>query len=85
MPERLRRADVHLVASHLFGTTCASSDARTGVVDPSLCVHGTEGLFVMDASVFPTNLGVNPQHSIMGVVWAASKALAARELHRRAA
>jgi choline dehydrogenase-like flavoprotein len=85
MPERLRRADVHLVASHLFGTTCASSDARRGVVDPSLCVHGTEGLFVMDASVFPTNLGVNPQHSIMGVVWAASKALAARELHRRAA
>jgi choline dehydrogenase-like flavoprotein len=85
MPERLRRADVHLVASHLFGTTCASSDARTGVVDPSLRVRGTEGLFVMDASVFPTNLGVNPQHSIMGVVWAASRALAARELERRAA
>jgi choline dehydrogenase-like flavoprotein len=85
MPERLRRADVHLVASHLFGTTCASSDASHGVVDPSLRVHGTEGLYVMDASVFPTNLGVNPQHSIMGVVWAASKALAARESEQRAA
>ncbi|MBN8610552.1 MAG: GMC family oxidoreductase [Deltaproteobacteria bacterium] len=84
MPARLRRADVHLVSSHLFGTACASSDAR-GVVDERFAVRGTEGLFVMDASVFPTNLGVNPQHSIMGLVWVASKALAARESERRAA
>src|SRR5690606_23942507 len=64
----LRRADVHLVASHLFGTACASSDAKQGVVDERLAVRGARGLYVMDASVFPTNLGVNPQHSIMGVV-----------------
>jgi choline dehydrogenase-like flavoprotein len=55
------------------------------VVDEHLAVRGVEGLFVMDASVFPTNLGVNPQHSIMGVVWCAAEALAARESERRAA
>ncbi|MEZ4338500.1 MAG: GMC family oxidoreductase N-terminal domain-containing protein [Sandaracinaceae bacterium] len=70
------RADFHLVASHLFGTACASSDPKLGVVDPSLAVRGVDGLYVMDASVFPTNLGVNPQHSIMGVVWQAAEDLA---------
>ena len=30
-------------------------------------VHGVEGLIVADASVIPTNLGVNPQHTIMAL------------------
>jgi|GEM_PF-3822107 hypothetical protein len=30
-------------------------------------VRGYEGLVVADASVIPTNLGVNPQHTIMGL------------------
>lgn len=81
----LKRADVHLVASHLFGTACASSDPKTGVVDEHLAVRGARDLYVMDASVFPTNLGVNPQHSIMGLVTCASEALAERALDRRAA
>lgn len=75
----LARADVHLVASHLFGTACASADPRMGVVDEQLRVRGADGLYVMDASVFPSNLGVNPQHSIMGLVWqAAARAADAR-------
>lgn len=85
-PERLdalaerpvSRADFHLVASHLFGTTSAAADPAVGVVDPSLAVRGAEGLYVMDASVLPTNLGVNPQHTIMGVVWQAAERLAER-------
>ena len=80
----LRRADVHLVASHLFGTTYAASEGR-GVVDEELRVSGVRDLYVMDASVFPTNLGVNPQHSIMGVVWCASETLADRASSRVAA
>jgi choline dehydrogenase-like flavoprotein len=48
-------------------------------------VHGAPGVFVMDASVFPTNLGVNPQHSIMGVVWRAAEELANAQTGRRAA
>ena len=81
----LRRPQVHLVASHLFGTACASSDPKRGVVGPDLAVHGRRGLYVMDASVFPTNLGVNPQHSIMGLVWVAAEQLAARAEGRQAA
>lgn len=70
------RADLHLVASHLFGTACAARDERQGVVGPDLAVRGVDGLYVMDASVFPTNLGVNPQHSIMALVWRAAERLA---------
>ncbi len=85
MPEKLKRADVHLVASHHFGTTCASSDPERGVVDENLEVHGRPGLFVMDASIFPTNMGVNPQHSIMGVTHIAATALAARSATKQVA
>ena len=81
----LRRAQVHLVASHLFGTACASSDPKRGVVGADLAVHGRDALYVMDASVFPTNLGVNPQHSIMGLVTVASEQLAERASFSRAA
>ncbi|UJR80889.1 GMC family oxidoreductase N-terminal domain-containing protein [Sandaracinus amylolyticus] len=81
----LHRSQAHLVASHLFGTACASRDPKLGVVNDELAAHGAEGLYVMDASVFPTNLGVNPQHSIMGVVWRASEMLAARATGRAAA
>ena len=30
-------------------------------------VHGTRGLWVLDASALATNLGVNPQHTIMAL------------------
>lgn len=69
--------DFHMLATHLFGTACAGNDPTRSVVGPDLRVHGVEGLYVMDASVFPTTLGVNPQHTIMGVVWRAAERLAA--------
>jgi choline dehydrogenase-like flavoprotein len=75
---QLERPDFHFMASHLFGTARAGSDPTRSVVSPTLECHSTRDLFVMDASVFPTNLGVNPQHSIMAVVWRAAEALAAR-------
>jgi choline dehydrogenase-like flavoprotein len=65
-----------VVATHLFGTCRAGTDPRTSVVDPHLRVHGIDGLYVMDASVFPTNTGVNPQHSIMAIASVAAKRLA---------
>ncbi|MDH5674238.1 MAG: GMC family oxidoreductase [Myxococcales bacterium] len=72
----LKRQRLHLMASHLFGGACAGSDPARSVVDPELRVHGVEGLHVMDASVFPDNLGVNPQHSIMAVAYHAAERLA---------
>jgi choline dehydrogenase-like flavoprotein len=38
-----------------------------GVVDENARVHGTENVYVMDGSIFPTTLGVNPQVTIMSL------------------
>jgi choline dehydrogenase-like flavoprotein len=44
-----------------------SMRSEAGVVGGDFRVHGTDNLYVVDASVFPTNLGVNPQLSIMAL------------------
>lgn len=80
-----KREQVHLVASHLFGTAVAGADPSRSVVGPDLQSHEVDGLYVMDASVFPTNMGVNPQHAIMTVVFRAAEQLAAKAVARRAA
>ncbi len=50
---------------HIFGTCRMGSDPAASVVAPDFRVHGTENLYVVDASVFPSNIGVNPQLAIM--------------------
>jgi len=74
----ITHADVHMMCSHLFGTAVAGRDAATSVVGPDLQTHDVRDLYVMDASVFPTNMGVNPQHTIMALVWRAAERLAAQ-------
>ena len=66
----------HGIASHLFGTAVMGEDPRSAVVDPTLQVHDTEGLFVLDSSVFPTNMGVNPAHTISAVARLAAQRIA---------
>lgn len=55
------------IQSHLFGGACMGRDERKSVCDGNGKVHGRERLWVVDGSVIPTTLGVNPQHTIMGV------------------
>jgi choline dehydrogenase-like flavoprotein len=55
------------ILSHLFGGCVMGQDPRDSVCDGSGKVHGRENLWVVDASVIPTNLGVNPQHTIMAM------------------
>jgi hypothetical protein len=70
VPESIGRDQLALVDR-------APLDPRASVVDPQLRVHGVRGLYVMDASVFPANTGVNPQHSIMAIALVAARRLAA--------
>lgn len=72
----IRRRDFHLLASHHFGSAAAGNDPRHSVVAQTLQTHAVRGLYVMDASALPTNLGVNPQHTIMAVVQRAAEWLA---------
>jgi choline dehydrogenase-like flavoprotein len=53
--------------THLFGTARMGADRATSVVRPDFRHHTVAGLYVADSSVFPTNLGVNPQLPIMAM------------------
>jgi choline dehydrogenase-like flavoprotein len=49
---------------HPCGTLRAGNDPRTSVLNAECQVHGIENLFVVDASFFPTSMGVNPSLTI---------------------
>jgi choline dehydrogenase-like flavoprotein len=59
--------DYSLIAAHHFGTCRMSRDGDSGVAGFDGAVHGVRGLWVLDGSLIPTNLGVNPQHTIMAL------------------
>jgi choline dehydrogenase-like flavoprotein len=66
----------HGICAHLFGTATIGKDERTGVVAADGQSFELPGLYVMDASVFPTNMGVNPQHTIAAISWVMAQGLA---------
>jgi choline dehydrogenase-like flavoprotein len=53
--------DFTLYASHPMSTASMGIDPSSSVVSPSGETHGIQDLYIADASVFPTSLGVNPQ------------------------
>jgi len=65
----------HTIAAHLFGTALMGGSAFNSVVDPTFQTHDLQGLYVVDSSVFPTNMGVNPQHTISALAWLAAERL----------
>jgi choline dehydrogenase-like flavoprotein len=67
-----------LISSHLFGTCRMAPTEDLGVVDGRGAVHGVRGLWVVDASTIPGNLGVNPQHTIMALSMHLAGGIAAR-------
>jgi choline dehydrogenase-like flavoprotein len=56
-----------MTVTHLFGTARMGSDPATSVVGLDFGHHQAPGLYVADSSVFPSNLGVNPQIAIMAL------------------
>jgi choline dehydrogenase-like flavoprotein len=54
-------------SAHQMGTCRMSSHPGAGVVDSKGKVWGTEGLYVADASVFPSASGVNPMATVLAI------------------
>jgi choline dehydrogenase-like flavoprotein len=61
----LAPADLRLEAFHPMSTARMGSDPSSSVCDPTGAVRGTEGLFVADAGLLPTSVGVNPMMTII--------------------
>jgi choline dehydrogenase-like flavoprotein len=64
--------EVPVAVAHAMGGCPMGTNERTSIVDSSsLRHHGFDNLFVIDGSVYPTSLTVNPQLSIYGLAsWA---------------
>ncbi len=56
-----------LFTAHQMGSCRMGSSASTSVADPYGQVHGVPGLYVADASAFPTASGVNPMLTVMAL------------------
>ncbi|MEM7688752.1 MAG: GMC oxidoreductase [Pseudomonadota bacterium] len=54
-------------ANHQLGGTRMSDTAQTGVVDPTLTVHGVENLSIVGGSVFSTGGHANPTQTIVAL------------------
>lgn len=64
---------LRVATAHQMGGCRMGKDPSTSVVDPHLRYHSLDNLFVVDGSVLPTSLGVNPQETIFGIArWAAT-------------
>jgi choline dehydrogenase-like flavoprotein len=61
----VRAGDLDMMAFHPMGTARMGRDPGGCVVAPSGAVHGVPGLYVADASLFPSSTRVNPQLTIM--------------------
>ncbi|HKP86168.1 MAG TPA: GMC family oxidoreductase [Blastocatellia bacterium] len=80
--ERLREwvkdsSDITVGTGHPQGGNILSGNAKLGVIDPEFKAYGYDNLFVCDASVFPTSLGVNPQLTVMALAQYAAPFVAA--------
>jgi len=64
-----------MIISHLFGTCRMGSDPESNVVGLDFEHHALDRLFIADSSVFPTNLGVNPQIPIIQFARACARAI----------
>lgn len=60
-------SEITLGSGHPQGGNVISNSAETGVVNAEFKAFGYDNLYICDASVFPTSLGVNPQLTVMGL------------------
>lgn len=78
----LRAPNVYLNSTHPLGGCAMGGDPRASVVRADGRHHHLENLYVIDGSVFPTSLGVNPCESIYALA-ARNAALLAERIASR--
>jgi choline dehydrogenase-like flavoprotein len=80
-----KASELRLEAFHPMGTARIAADPRRGVCAPDGSVNGTPGLYVADASLFPTSVGVNPMMTIVAFAKQVARGIAEEPLSYSAA
>jgi len=62
---RFKPSELRLEAFHPMGTARIANSSSTGVCTPNGSVNGISDLYVADASLFPTSVGVNPMMTVI--------------------
>ncbi|MBM4362933.1 MAG: GMC family oxidoreductase [Deltaproteobacteria bacterium] len=75
LPESLGNLSI---TAHILGGCPMGRSAADGVLDVDHEVHGYPGLYVLDGSAIPANVGVNPSLTITAMAERAATRLAAR-------
>ena len=70
--------DFLITAYHPLATCRMAASPAQGVVSSDAEVYGWQGLYVMDGSILPGSIGVNPQVTIMALACRAASRLADR-------
>jgi choline dehydrogenase-like flavoprotein len=72
----LKTSDIEIMAFHPLGTCKMGADPKKSVVNFDLESHDIRNMYIMDGSVVPGSLGVNPQITIMSLALRAAGTLA---------
>jgi choline dehydrogenase-like flavoprotein len=73
----LRAGGFRLFSAHQMGTCRMGSDPQTSVANPYGELHDTPGVWIGDASAFPTPSGTNPMITIMALAHRTGEAIVA--------
>jgi choline dehydrogenase-like flavoprotein len=73
----LRAGGMRMFAAHQMGTCRMGADPGTSVAGPTGELHDTPGVWVGDASAFPTASGTNPMITIMALAHRTAEHVAA--------
>ena len=77
---RFRPNDLTIFSAHPQGGCPMGANPHRSVVDSRCAVHGIDGLYVCDASVFPSPVGINPMVSIMALASLTAERIAAKKI-----
>lgn len=67
LSQQYRPNEIPMTANHIFGSVPMSLNRQRGSVDLAGKLRGMEGIWVADASLFPSPSAVNPQATVMAL------------------
>ncbi|GBF51394.1 GMC-family oxidoreductase [Leptospira ryugenii] len=82
LQESIQSGDLSVGSAHPHGSIQSASTEEMGAVGLNLELYGHKNIFVMDASIYPTGLSVNPQITTMSLVLRAARQLAQEKKQR---